>query len=352
MRNRLLVLVGACAISLLSLNVASVQAQSITVTTSATFLDMLSTFPQAVLSTINSVVLQSTNASSATTPFDSTARKDNLALQMGMWQSGRVGAGVKYWLSEVTALSVYVNTGINLGLGLSGNFSVSANNSNSFYSRDSSQSKSSSNGQSFSPFGSPSVTLNLGLSATIEKHLFAKRNLSPFVGFGMGLFVNSTNYSNISGNSSNSRDTNGTRTYFNGIYYDPNAQSQQLTSRQTIVTQTSVNISAHILAGAEYFVLPSISLAAQVAVFGGLTGNFSAESRLDQGLSTSQTNSINSYSPSTSSKQDNQSVTGGVNVNVSAGIGFSSSLTLSLYFGRNVLGDIVNAFTSGTLFQW
>lgn len=352
MRNRLLVLVGAFVISLFSLNVASVQAQPSTVTTSATFSDMLSTFPQAVLSTINSVVLQSTNASSATTPFDSTARKDNLALQLGMWESGRVGVGVKYWLSEVTVLRVSVNTGINLGLDLSGNFSLSANNSDSFYGRDSSLSKSSSSGQSFSPYGSPSVNLNLGLSATIEKHLFAKRSLSPFVGFGMGVFVNSTNYSYISGNSSNSRDTNGTRTYFNGIYYDPNAQSQQATSRQSIVTQTSVNISAHILAGAEYFVLPSISLAAQATVFGGLTGRFYAESRLDQGLSTSQTNSINSYSPSTSSKQDSQSATGNVVVNVSTGISFSSSLTLSLYFGRNILGDIVNAFTSGTLFQW
>ena len=135
------------------------------------------------LSTINSVVLQSTNASSATTPFDSTARKDNLALQMGMWESGRVGAGVKYWLSEVTALKIGVSTGLNVGLSASGNFlsSGGSNIPNTSYIT--------------SPTVSPAVSLDVSLSASIEKHLFPRRTLSPFVGFGMGVNLFSRNVS-------------------------------------------------------------------------------------------------------------------------------------------------------------
>lgn len=308
MRNRLLVLVGAFVISLLSLNVSSVQAQPSTVTTSATFSDMLSTFPQAVLSTINSVVLQSTNASSATTPFDSTARKDNLALQMGMWQSGRVGAGVKYWLSEVTALRVGANAGLSLGLSGTGNFLNYGNTSPGSYIVS-------------SPAISPGVNLDFGLSASIEKHLFAKRALSPFVGFGMGINITSRNSSAFSSASQGS-------------------QSGTIQKNQSYSTETFVDVSANVSVGVEYFVLPSLSISGQVAALGFVSGGLrtsvsstQAETGL-QGISTANSTTI---SPG---------------VFVGVGAGFSSSLTLSLYFGRNVLGDIVNAFTSGTLFQW
>jgi hypothetical protein len=157
---------------------------------------MLSTFPQAVLSTINSVVLQSTNASSATTPLDSTARKDNLALQMGMWQSGSVGVGVKYWLSEVTALRVGVNFAPSIGISGSGDINSFA--VNSLFKKDTTVNNNTS-GQAIRPSVSPNVTLNLGVSAAIEKHLFPRKNLTPFVGFGLGISLNSTNYSTFSG---------------------------------------------------------------------------------------------------------------------------------------------------------
>lgn len=310
MRNRLLVLVGAFVISLFSLNVASVQAQPSTVTTSATFSDMLSTFPQAVLSTINSVVLQSTNASSATTPFDSTARKDNLALQMGMWQSGKVGAGVKYWLSELTALRVGMNTGLNLGL------SGSAIGSSSGFGN------TSSGGYIvLSPAVSPGLTLDFGLSASIEKHLFAKRALSPFLGFGMGVNISSRNSSAFS------VSTQG----------NPSGAAQK---NQSYSTETVVDVSANVSVGVEYFVLPSLSIAGQVTAMGAVSGGLRtsvSSTQAETGLPGIPTANSTTISPG---------------VFIGVGAGFSSSLTLSLYFGRNVLGDIVNAFTSGTLFQW
>lgn len=308
MRTRLLVLVGAFAISLLSLNVASVQAQPSTVTTSATFSDMLSSFPQAVLSTINSVVLQSTNASSATTPFDSTARKDNLALQMGMWQSGRVGAGVKYWLSELTALRVGANAGLSLGLSGTGNFLNYGNTSPGSYIVS-------------SPTVSPGVNLDFGLSASIEKHLFAKRALSPFVGFGMGINITSRNSSVFSSSSQGS-------------------QSGTIQKNQSYSTETFVDVSGSVSVGVEYFVLPSLSISGQVTALGVVSG----------GLRTSVSSTQAETGLQGISSANSTTISPGVFVGV--GAGFSSSLTLSLYFGRNVLGDIVNAFTSGTLFQW
>lgn len=350
MRNRLLVLVGAFVICLLSLNVASLQAQSSTVTTSATFSDMLSTFPQAVLSTINSVVLQSTNASSATTPLDSTARKDNLALQLGMWWSSRAGIGMKYWLSELTALRIDVNFGTGIGVNSSGRFS--SVKSVAQYNRDSTSSNNFADGQDFSPRGNPWVTVDLGASASIEKHLFSKRNLSPFIGFGISINASSKNYTTLWGSSEVLRDTNGSGLYNNGGYIDPNTSLKRNIANQSIITQTSVSLAANVFAGVEYFVLPFISISAQASVSGDVTGSFMFEGYYRQTQSTTKTNQINSYSPSTTNTRNGSESNNNLGVNVSVGAGFSSSLTLSLYFGRNVLGDIVNAFTSGTLFQW
>lgn len=349
MRNRLLILVGACAISLLSLNVASVQAQSSTVTTSATFSDMLSTFPQAVLSTINSVVLQSTNASSATTPFDSTARKDNLALQMGMWESGRVGVGVKYWLSELTALRVGVNFAPSIGISGSGDINSFA--VNSLFKKDTTVNNNTS-GQAIRPSVSPNVTLNLGVSAAIEKHLFPRKNLTPFVGFGLGISLNSTNYSTFSGVSNVIIDTSRSGNYYTQYYIDPNSQYVNNVSRQEVVIRTSISVSASVLAGVEYFVIPSLSLTAQAALSGSVNGGVVYQGSFDQNNRITKTSAANQNNPSTTVDQINNQSQNYISLATSFSFGFSSSLTLSLYFGRNVLGDIVNAFTSGTLFQW
>lgn len=349
MRNRLLILVGACAISLLSLNVSSVQAQSSTVTTSATFSDMLSTFPQAVLSTINSVVLQSTNASSATTPFDSTARKDNLALQMGMWESGRVGVGVKYWLSELTALRVGVNFAPSIGISGSGDINSFA--VNSLFKKDTTVNNNTS-GQAIRPSVSPNVTLNLGVSAAIEKHLFPRKNLTPFVGFGLGISLNSTNYSTFSGVSNVIIDTSRSGNYYTQYYIDPNSQYVNNVSRQEVVTRTSISVSASVLAGVEYFVIPSLSLTAQAALSGSVNGGVVYQGSFDQNNRITKTSAANQNNPSTTVDQINNQSQNYISLATSFSFGFSSSLTLSLYFGRNVLGDIVNAFTSGTLFQW
>ncbi len=355
MRNRLLVLVGAFVISLFSLNVASVQAQSSTVTTSATFSDMLSTFPQAVLSTINSVVLQSTNASSATTPFDSTARKDNLALQMGMWQSGRVGAGVKYWLSELTALRLGIQA--DFGAGVSGGGDVIGNNVSQRNQNDTGQAPSSRVNVTEIRI-TPSVNVNIGLSAAIEKHLFTKRNLSPYIGFGCGISIVSENYTVLTSRYVDGLDTGnagGNRYFFIGgdyLYIAGNGKSQGTLNTQFVVTRTSVALSAYILVGAEYFILPSLSITAEASVQGGITGRVNVEGNFEQGQSRYEPNKSGYNYSSGNTNYRNIYDTLKPGVSVSAGVGFSSSLTLSLYFGRNVLGDIVNAFTSGTLFQW
>jgi hypothetical protein len=338
----------------MSLNVASVQAQPSTVTTSATFSDMLSTFPQAVLSTINSVVLQSTTASSATTPFDSTARKDNLALQMGMWQSGRVGAGVKYWLSELTALRIDVQS--NVDVGVSASSSILGYNEINQIQKDTGQPLTKIVNVSETSI-TPSVNMNIGLSATIEKHLFSKRSLSPYLGFGCGLGVISNNYTIITNRSSSAQDSgsyssNNFLVGSNYVYVQPNLKRQGTNTSQFVVTRTSVVLSGFVSAGVEYFVLPSLSIAAEANLQGGIAGNVNFDGSFNQ-EQTSNSPKRYYYGISNSdfsSKTIQDLLKPGVSL--SASVGFSSSLTLSLYFGRNVLGDIVNAFTSGTLFQW
>ena len=311
MRNHLLTLVGVWVIALFLQNVSPMQAQTSTITTSATFGDMISTFPQAVLSTINSVVLQSTNATSAAPLLDSTARKDNVALQMGLWESGRVGAGVKYWLTELTALRVGASTGVNLGLSGSGNFlsSSGGNTPNSPFIH--------------LPVVSPNVILDISLSASIEKHLFPKRILSPFVGFGMGINAYSRNVS-----------------VFQSSVQVNSATQSSTQNNQQYLTDTFVSLSANVSAGVEYFVLPALSITGQVTAWGNILGT------LRTTVASTQTEN-SSQNPATNAST---SVSPGLSANV--GVGISSSLTLSLYFGRNVLGDIVNAFSSGTLFQW
>jgi hypothetical protein len=67
---------------------ASTSATVPTATFQENFSTMLSTFPQKVLATVNTIVVNSTNASSAAEIKDSLLKKDNVALQMGMWSSG------------------------------------------------------------------------------------------------------------------------------------------------------------------------------------------------------------------------------------------------------------------------
>lgn len=78
--------------------------------TSATFQEaysrMLDTFPQKVLSTIGTILENSTNSTSAGEQKDSLLKKDNLALQGELSLSGAITIGAKYWLSELTALQV------------------------------------------------------------------------------------------------------------------------------------------------------------------------------------------------------------------------------------------------------
>ncbi len=353
MKIRLLVFVWAVIASLTLLNTPSVQAQPNTITTSATFGDMISTFPQAVLSTINSVVLQSTNATSAAPLLDSTARKDNLALQMGMWESGRVGAGAKYWLTELTALRVAVQANGSAGVDIAGEMAT-GNATFRVLSDTGTPPTAKANGTESRII--PSVNVNMSLFAAIEKHLFAKRNLSPFVGFGCGVSIVSRNYSvftNGFGVGIDSGDVYYSGRYVGSLYIGTsgNAKRQGTENSQVVLTTTTVGLSAYIMAGVEYFILPSLSLTGDVILSGGVAGSMSIDGSFRQSQAQFDPNRAGSFYPSASNyKASYDSFKPGISV--SANLGFSSAISLSLYFGRNVLGDIVNAFSSGTLFQW
>jgi hypothetical protein len=147
-------------------------------------------------------------------------------------------------------------------------------------------------------------------------------------------------------------DTSRSGNYYTQYYIDPNSQYVNSVSRQEVVTRTSISVSASVLAGVEYFVIPSLSLTAQAALSGSVNGGVVYQGSFEQNNRITKTSAANQNNPSTTVDQINNQSQNYISLATSFSLGFSSSLTLSLYFGRNVLGDIVNAFTSGTLFQW
>jgi hypothetical protein len=162
--------------------------------TADAFSKMLSTFPQRVLSTINTIVVQSTNATSAGEQKDSLLKKDNLALQLGLLNSYQGGIGVKYWLTELTAFRANIGTSVGGSINRNDYFSIGRNGSSGVNTSDTLNRtglalRNSSNIQ-------PKVGFNVYLDVSIEKHLFQHRHLSPYIvfGAGLGMQTNSTLY--------------------------------------------------------------------------------------------------------------------------------------------------------------
>ena len=130
-----------------------------------------------------------------------------------------------------------------------------------------------------------------------------------------------------------------------------NARDVDNDLRLKLFTRTSITVSGSIKAGMEYFIFHWCSLSAQAGISTWIAGNVLAQSDNTQGASTFQGNQFN-YNANQTVNTKIYSNNGQTSFGLSGGANFTSSLTLSLYFGRNVLGDIVNAFKSGTLFQW
>ncbi len=348
MNLRVLILI--VVIVLLSLNVVIAGDTKKQITTTNTISYMLESFPKGILSTINSVIAYSTTASSLTTEFDSLARRDNLALQLGMWQAGRGGIGTKYWLSELTALRISANTGINIGLNSSGEFRQSNNALNQIGDTSTGTPRTVGNGYEIGL--APTVTLDVAISATIEKHLFSKKQVSPYIGFGMGISAYSDNITNFFNRYVGGTDTGAVRRWyysFGGdyVHVPENTTQTGILNTQIPISRNVVSVSGHIIVGVEYWVLPSLSIAAEAIGVGNIRGTAYFLGNFQQSQTTTQSNGQTSMTKFTSTfSSQSPSIT------VSTGLNFSSSLTLSVYFGRNVLGDILEAFSSGSLFQW
>lgn len=376
MKTLIIPCISTIIVIILTLYPASALAQSTEATVQATtatqspttfqdnFSAMLSSFPQKVLSTVSSIVVNSTNATSASEVKDSLWKKDNFALGMGLFNSSSVGIGGKYWLSELTALSLYCNVRLNIDAQREDNFSLGR-----------------SGGSGGTIFGSPQpdtviyyrfgsnyasltqVTSRGGgsISASIEKHLFPYRSLSPFILFGASANISSWNELRLSSDTRGGGDTSFTNRgsyYVNGTYVDGLTRlSNSSDIDATLSTSYNIGLSCNLGAGVEYFVLPSLSIIAQASISAGVSAYVGVRANPDatvQALRNSQAvrdlQTINyrvDFSVS-----NGQSYYGRNQFNVSGGVSVSTYISVAYYFGRNALGDIVNAFKSGTLFQW
>lgn len=243
------------------------EAQTISTSPTTSLLTRIGAFPAYVMATINTLTTQA-QLSAATLALDSAARTDNVALQLGLLSSSRAGVGVKYWLTELTALQVDLSTGVNVGLGFSPRWGDSKSNLNR--QLDTIQNSYPTNSSGYASGFAPTVNLDLLLSATIEKHLFPKRALSPFIGFGASVSVYSFNNMEFTSGFANGKNTTDRNFYFNNrIYYAIDTTNQDNTSyRQEVFTSTSVGVTAYVFVGVEYFVLPFLSLTAKAALNG------------------------------------------------------------------------------------
>lgn len=376
MKTLIIPCISTIIVIILTLYPASALAQSTEATVQATtatqspttfqdnFSAMLSSFPQKVLSTVSSIVVNSTNATSASEVKDSLWKKDNFALGMGLFNSSSVGIGGKYWLSELTALSLYCNVRLNIDAQREDNFSLGRGGGSGGTIFGSPQPDTVIYYRFGSNYGTLTQVISRGggtISASIEKHLFSYRSLSPFILFGASANISSWSEflltSQTRGNSDTSFSNRGTY-YLNGNYVDGLTRLGSYSEIDvSLTTSHNIGLSCHIGAGVEYFVLPSLSIIAQASVSAGISGSVSVRASPDATIEALRTSQLVRDLQTRNTKIDfsinnGQSYYGRNQFNVSGGVSVSTYISVAYYFGRNALGDIVNAFKSGTLFQW
>ncbi len=277
----------------------------------------------SIVSTYATVHSTSSNA------LDSLSRKDDSAIIVTALSTSDVGIGGKLWVTEQTVIRAYLNMGLNLQLGLPVN--IDRGQIYAPYQR------TVQNTSSIDAIFYPGVSNNSSLSASlsIEKHIFPRRTISPFLGVGIDVSVRFSQL--IRGNTQSKRFTDST--YFtNAPAASYQTTSQSSSGEQSLNFIDSYKIGGSVFAGVEYFVLPSVSLSAQVGVAAGV--------RLAYQLGINNSTTV----PNQTVLNPNQNVYSNQQIKVNPTIGFEGNTWFGIsglvYLGRGAAKEFENAFLS------
>ncbi len=285
------------------------------------------------VSSTTTTIGSSTNSSVS----DSLSRKDDSALILTAFSLSQLGIGGKLWLTEQTAVKIGASANIGLALTLVGDFRGSQDYQQSqSIGQSTTRQQAQSNVAASARFANQST---VSLSCTIEKHVFQKRLISPFIGFGIGASVAFNSGLSGGGSGTSSLDTLELQGNFGGN--GNQTQRQGSDGQQVIHAIDSYSLGAHVLVGVEYFVLPSISFAAQA----GVSGN----ANLSYCLNVSNKTNVPSQNITPQAGQSkNSQVTSTQIANLNPTFGFSAntwfSISAQVYLGRGAAREMANAF--------
>lgn len=287
----------------------------------------------APMSTASSVVSVTTSS----VGIDSLARKDDSALILTAFSLSQFGIGGKLWLTENTAVRVGANADIDLALTLFGGHRGSQSYRQAqINGQQSTNQQAQINGSGSGRFANQS---SIGVSCSIEKHVFQKRTISPYIALGLDASVSFNSW--ISGGGSGQKNIDSVDFSIGNGSTGMQTQTQGSNGQQALHAGDFYRFGAHLLVGVEYFVLPSISLAAQAGISGHLGFSYSVDVN-------NQTNvpaqNINPQANQARVSQVSSDQT--VNATPTFGVYASTwfSISAQVYLGRGAAKEMANAF--------